>query len=324
MILLCTTFCLRALLAANYDWDTGAGMVMVNKRAVMKTAITGRPAQWTSRFASITLNQYGREFPTGGMNEAGLAIALMALRDTQYPAADERSSVTILEWIQYQLDNSATIDDVIERSSNVRIAGTFGLHYLVADRTGRAATIEFIDGNLVAHKDGTLPVPVLANDTYDHSLAYYKGLHSVPSGIGSMERFARAAAMIGQTPASANAVSRAFEILDAVHQPDYTKWSVVYDPATLTIHIRTDRNREIRTISFGSFDGACESPVRIAPIDGGTFVDYTQAANIALVNTAYDETPMLAGASEADRRETYLHPDSDICFQPQRSRAIRK
>ena len=306
------------------DLDTGTGMVMVNKRAVMKTAITGRPAQWTSRFASITLNQYGREFPTGGMNEAGLAVALMALGETQYPAPDERPSVTILEWIQYQLDNSESIDEVIERSARMRIAGTFGLHYLVADRTGRAVTIEYLNGNLVAHKNNALPVPVLANDTYDRSLAYYRSIKSVPSGIGSLERFARAASMISQTKSSANAVDRAFEILNAVHQPDYTKWSVVYDPATLTIYLRTDRNPQIRAISFASFDGSCDSAVRIAPIDGGAFTDYSLQANTTLVNTAYDETPMLAGASDDDRRETYLHPEADVCFQPQRSRAIRR
>ena len=79
----CTTFCMdvsgRVVFGANYDWDTGVGLAMVNKRSVAKMALTGRPARWTSRFASITFNQYGRDFPTGGMNEAGLVIALMAL-----------------------------------------------------------------------------------------------------------------------------------------------------------------------------------------------------------------------------------------------------
>jgi choloylglycine hydrolase len=26
---------------------------------------------WTSRYGSITFNQYGREFPSGGINEKG-------------------------------------------------------------------------------------------------------------------------------------------------------------------------------------------------------------------------------------------------------------
>src|SRR5438067_1012512 len=90
----CTTFVMiiggRPVLGANYDWDTGVGALMVNQRVVEKRSFTGRPVTWVSRFGSITLNQYGRDFPTGGMNEAGLAIALMGLDGTEYPAVDER------------------------------------------------------------------------------------------------------------------------------------------------------------------------------------------------------------------------------------------
>src|SRR2546423_6607847 len=72
----CTTFCMgndsSIVFGANYDWDTGVGLVMINKRNMAKTSMTSTPASWTSRFASVTLNQYGRDFPTGGMNEAGL------------------------------------------------------------------------------------------------------------------------------------------------------------------------------------------------------------------------------------------------------------
>ena len=240
----CTTFCMtadgRVVFGANYDWDAGVGMVMINRRAMAKSALTLRPARWTSRFASITVNQYGREFPTGGMNEAGLVVALMALGETQYPAADERPSVTILEWIQYQLDNSADVDDVLQRTPQIRIAGQMGLHYLLADRSGRAVTVEYLNGELVTHTDGALPVAVLTNDSYEHSLQYLRtisgfgGTHSVPSDIGSLERFARAASMIRQTRAG-DPIERAFTILDAVHQPDYTKWSIVYDPVNVTM-----------------------------------------------------------------------------------------
>src|SRR5689334_21028972 len=83
----CTTFCMtvdgRVVFGANYDWDVRNGRVMVNKRLVSRESLTQRPAHWTSRYASITFNQYGRDFPTGGMNEAGLVVALMDLEGTQ-------------------------------------------------------------------------------------------------------------------------------------------------------------------------------------------------------------------------------------------------
>ena len=330
----CTTFCLeaggRVLFGANYDWDTGVGLAMINKRAVAKVALTGRPVRWTSRFASITFNQYGREFPTGGMNEAGLVVALMALDATEYPAVDSRPSVGILEWIQYQLDVSATIDDVILQSEAVRIArGGKGLHYLICDRSGRAATIEFLGGRLVAHQGDSLPVVVLTNNTYDDSVAYLRtitgfgGSRPVPEGITSLERFARAAALSRQRPAGADPVDNAFDILDAVHQPDYTKWSLVYDPVSGVVYFRTDRHPAVRSLSFAGIDGSCTSPVRLLNINGfADWADYTTEANMNLVYTAYAETPFLAGASEDDRRETALHADGDICTHGARTRVV--
>ena len=326
----CTTFCLdaggRLVFGANYDWDTGIGLVMVNKRTVAKVALTGRPARWTSRFASITFNQYGREFPTGGMNEAGLTIALMGLDATQYPVVDSRPSVGILEWIQYQLDVSATIDDVIAQSQSVRIAGGKGLHYLICDRTGRAATIEFLGGALVAHKDEALPVAALANNTYEDSIAYLKtitgfgGSRPVPTGINSLERFARAASLMRQTPAGTDPVARAFEILDAVHQPDYTKWSIVYDPTEGAVFFRTDRHPEVRSIAFQSVDASCASSVKVLDLnDDSGWADYTTERNMSLVYAAYDQTPFLAGASDEERRDTALHPDQDVCLTRRRA-----
>ena len=334
----CTTYCMalggRVLFGANYDWDTGVGMVTINKRSVAKESFTGRPVRWVSRFASITFNQYGRDFPTGGMNEAGLVVALMALDQTRYPAVDSRPSVGILEWIQYQLDGSADVDEVLRRSAEIRIAAGKGLHYLVSDRSGRSTTIEYLNGALVAHVDASLPVAVLTNNTYEQSMSYLRtisgfgGTRPVPTGIGSLERFARAAFLIRQT--STPSVERAFQILDAVHQPDYTKWSIVYDPMAATVYYRTDTNAGVRWISFAAVDASCSSPVKVMDVNAGgsddvvsSFTDYSLEANLALVNTAYDQTPFLRDASEEDRRGTALHPEGDVCVDARRSRAVR-
>ena len=74
----CTTFCLKhngeVLFGRNYDFRIGDALIFVNKRGVAKTATVGdspNPAKWISRYGSVTFNQYGRENPTGGMNEAG-------------------------------------------------------------------------------------------------------------------------------------------------------------------------------------------------------------------------------------------------------------
>jgi hypothetical protein len=64
------------LLAKNLDWPISDGYILVNKPGVKKNAFTNQHPRisWISKYGSITLNQFGKEFPLGGMNEAGLAI----------------------------------------------------------------------------------------------------------------------------------------------------------------------------------------------------------------------------------------------------------
>jgi penicillin V acylase-like amidase (Ntn superfamily) len=337
----CTTFCMnvdgRVVFGQNYDWETSVGRIMINKRLMSKESYTLRPVRWVSRFASITVNQYGREFPCGGMNEAGLVVALMDLDVAQYPEVDERPSAGVLDWIQYQLDLAANIDDVVSNASSIRVAtGSRKIHFLIADRTGRAVTIEYIGGMLVTHRDETLPVAVLANSSYDASLAYLRtingfgGTQPVPNSPDSLHRFARVASMIRTTPAGADAVTRAFQILDSVRQTN-TRWSIVYEPATTTMYLRTDQNRTVRWASLASFDGECASAVKLfdmnAPQSGDLaplFTDYTFEANIALVNQAYDETSFLRNATEQSRLDWALHGDQGVCVTPKRLRAVRR
>jgi len=303
----CTTFCTRGLFGRNYDFETGNGIVVVNKRGVQRSSANGAHAAWTSRFGSLTFNQFGRDNPTGGMNEKGLVVELMWLNGTQYPAADARRELGTLEWIQYQLDTSASVADVIASDKNVRI-GERGvpLHYLVADASGDVASIEFLGGKMVVHRGDTLPVPALANDTYEDSLTLMNR--------GAHDRFARA----GNALRSANTVDDAFGVLERVAQPQ-TQWSIVYDIRNRAVAWRTAANRQRRTIRFASLDFACASPVRIADIDAGKgdfaplLRDYTHARNLDLVRRSIRETSFTRDMPDAEIEETAAWPDKSSC-----------
>ena len=64
-----------------------------------KLSETSSSLNWTSTYGSATFNQYGREFPMGAMNEAGLVVETMMLDETEYPEADSRPAINILQWI---------------------------------------------------------------------------------------------------------------------------------------------------------------------------------------------------------------------------------
>lgn len=328
----CTTFCLKnkgeVFFGKNYDWMIGDGLVFVNKRDVAKTAMAEsrpNPAKWISKYGSVTFNQYGRENPSGGMNEAGLVIELMWLDETQYPEAGERPTVGTLEWIQYQLDNSATVAEAIKNSENVRIASEVKLHYLLNDKDGNSATVEFLDGKLVAHMGEKLAVAALANETYEKSLNYSKTTATEKAATeSSFDRFTRAAERTKRfsekTQTEQEAVNYAFETLDAVKQKDSTQWSIVYDQRRGKIHFRSKQSPQIKTVDAKSFDYSCATAVKIYDVNSkqsgdvtAKFTDYTREANRALLERSFGGTPFLKDVPAIAKDLLAAYPENFAC-----------
>jgi penicillin V acylase-like amidase (Ntn superfamily) len=265
----CTSFCLEndgyAVFGTNYDHWFPDGLLFVNKRDVSKTArdpsITGKYARWTTQYGSVTFNLVGYQYAWAGMNEAGLMISTMALDETQNPAPDTRPPITSPIWLQYQLDNCATVAEVLASDTVVRIADTVD-HYLVCDRTRSCATIEFLGGEMVAHSGEALPVAALANSVYEESVrAWQKGALS----NDSLRRFGAAADRVqGFDPQGArSAVDYAFDTLEQVGDPWWTQWSIVFDAENMRVYFRTRTNRQIRHIDFDTLDFACGTPVKM-------------------------------------------------------------
>lgn len=325
----CTTFCLRdegrIVFGKNYDWNVGDGMLVVNKRGVARTADAEddpKPARWESKYGSVSFNQYGRDFPSGGINEAGLTIELMWMEGSRYPAADARPAVDVLQWIQYQLDNHATVAEVLASEKGLRITSQVPIHYLVADRKGQVATVEFLNGRMVAHTGKDLPMAVLANSTYADSVAFArKQGDDAPAGIGSLPRFARAASRVRTFDAKgADPVAYAFDTLDQVAQPGYTQWSIVYEVDRGRVHFRTRDQRKIRSLDLKAVDFSCATPVRVLDLDADVqgdvanrLVPYTRDLNRELVTASFRKTPFLAQMPEAELERVTRYPESDVC-----------
>ncbi len=326
----CTTFCLRdagrVVFGKNYDWNIGDGMLIVNPKGLARTADSGdRPARWTAKYGSVTFNQYGRDFPSGGMNEAGLAIELMWLEGSRYPAPDARHTVDVLQWIQYQLDTQTTVAGVLASDRRLRIASGAPLHYLVADRTGQVATVEFLNGRMVAHSGERLPVAVLTNDTYESSLRYKRDLGGKPSPRDerSLPRFARTVDRVrdfSATPgAKKDAVAYAFETLDEAAQPS-TRWSLVYELDRLKVHFRTRERRQIRSLNLADLDFRCSQPVRVLDLADDVagdvakrLVPYQRGANRRLVEISYRSTPFLATTPQPEIERLARVPEMATC-----------
>lgn len=326
----CTTFFInkngQLVFGRNYDWVTDAGMVCTNLRGLAKTSLkteSGETISWISQYGSITFNQYGKEFPTGGMNEKGLVVELMWLDDTKYPSPDNRPAIGVLQWIQYQLDNCSNIEEVIATDKKLRISptGTTPLHYLIADAKGNVATIEFLNGKLVVHKGNELSVPVLTNNRYDESVRAYK--NSGTNGNNSLERFEQACNMVRQFTSGQSdlpATDHAFNILAEVSQGDFTKWSIVYDLSNKSIQFRTARFKQIKTVNFSSFDFNCNADAKAwdmnQPQKGNVahlFTNFNEAINKRIVETAAKESEDRVPISAQNRQRLWSYSAGIKC-----------
>ena len=270
----CSTFFAQGkgvkLFGRSYDFFTHTGFLVVNKRGVSKQSLVypGEvPAGWISKYGSITFNQVGQEYPTGGMNEAGLVIECMWLSHTQFPMRDSRPSVMEMQYMQYILDTCGTIGEVMATDRKIRVLQKGQpIHFLASDRLGKAVIIEFINFYTYFYPVDKKHPAALTNSSYADCLVYLKrlkgfgGNETIRKTLYSVDRFALLADAIKDKKPT---VQKAFSWLDRVRvEPgkageSYTAWSIVYDPLNLDIHFRVFGKEGIHTLRFSDYSFDC-------------------------------------------------------------------
>jgi|GEM_PF-444618 len=338
----CTTFCLDSnnalVVGKNFDEWISDGLVIVNKRNVSKTAwlnpdsIEKQPVTWTSKYGSVTFNAWGREFPESGMNEAGLVVNLLwEPATTEYPTPDERPAIRSNQWIQYQLDNSATVADVIASDLELRIIKTGGpMHFFVCDNMGNCATIEFVGGTLVYYTQETMPVKALVNTPYARCIEYWeKDELPIPDLYAAVERFITAGEMLEDydPETSGPAIDYTFTVLSnttfiVLSDPFWsipTQWSIAYDIPNQRINFHTPDNEDLRYVDLNSFDFSCNTPVRVLDVQedlsgdvSGNFFDYTYKINRNLIEKTLD-TETIPEFTDEVRKDFAEYPETTVC-----------
>jgi penicillin V acylase-like amidase (Ntn superfamily) len=344
----CSTFCIKKgkhwLVGHNYDWMVQGGLVMINKQGISKTAVWNPSipmdtlAKWTSKYASVTFNQSGREKPASGMNEAGLVISILFdLGPVQYPAPDSKPSAPAGQWLQYQLDNFATVQEMIQSDKNIRLsagevdlATVFPSHYFACDRKGECVVVEFIKGQIVFYTGQDLPVKALANSPYLESLYYLnQGVPPAEDISRSFERFI-IVAKSSKNPDSGSGIDFTFNTLNKAASTDIkspTQWSIVYDLNDKRVYFRTLTNNKKRYLDLNKFKHSCQDPVKIhdlmADIEGDVsdkFIAYSRQANRDLIGNYYSKLAQFFSVDiteiELDRRSA--DPENAVCCPCQR------
>lgn len=317
-------------MAKSYDYYFGHAHVITNKRNVEKTALQtqsgDQQAHWISEYGSLTFNQFGREFPHGGMNEAGLVVELARLSESVYPSDSSKPKLNELQWIQYILDTSGTVEDAIRNAQSVDVDSMFAkIHYMVCEPSGHCVVMEYLNGELAVHERDQLPWPIITNSPYQESVENLKnyvgfgGGNEIPSSEQSLDRFTRIADQI-RTYDGDSPTQTAFRILQSVYQQNHTQWHTVYDLKNKIFRLKTDKSTVQTRFDMRAFSFDCRRSVKMLDIEDRIpgaaepqFEYYTYRKNAELIRRSFQGLPNPPKNYEVLVQIMSLYPEQTRC-----------
>jgi len=311
----------QIFLAKNFDWTFREGIIIKNLRGTTKAAYfthTDEQATWTSRFGSISFNQNGKDMPYGGMNEKGLVVEMLWLELTKYNISEEKKYVNELEWIQYQLDNFETVQQVIDHLSDLKIYPIKGkIHYIVTDSNGQSVIIEYLNGKPTTYKKEANICQAITNNSVFHSEPYKNQIKGIrKNNTASTYRYYQLEQEISNINNQSELnETKAFNILKRVTIPkgDFkTMWSIVYNINQRSVSFFTDTHTEVKTISISDLDFSRD--LAYLTLNQNEFKELGRALNELTepINSSYVSSSLIhLGFDASVAKEISLHQ-----FQP--------
>lgn len=214
------------LVSRTMDWPESTqpvltvfprGMQRDGGKAGGETVVKENAATWTSKYGSLVTTIYGIG-TADGLNEKGLAGHMLYLNAADFgPREASRPGLHAGLWLQYLLDNAATVTEALALLEGVQIVmvSTHGhnanVHLAIEDASGDSAIIEFVKGRKVVHHGKEFRL--MTNDpTYDEQLELLKQ-HDfskpssdlpLPGNVKATDRFQRAAYFSAMLPEPKN------------------------------------------------------------------------------------------------------------------------
>jgi len=169
--------------------------------------------------------------PFDGMNEHGLAVGMAAVPPGGMRPDPSKETLDSLMVIREMLDHARDVDQAVAilGSYNINMGGGPPLHYLVADASGRAALVEFYQGEM----------HVIPNQAAWHLATNFLRASAGDAPEGRCWRYDTLEQRLSQaqgriTPAEAMA------LLADVSQ-GATQWSVVYEMRDGAVNVAMER-----------------------------------------------------------------------------------
>jgi hypothetical protein len=218
------------LFGRNFDWNFSPAVLLYTDPpdgyasvSMVDIAYLGFDEERAFNITDLPLEErydllFTPYLPFDGMNEAGLVVGMAAVPDGGMVFDEDKPTIDSVMVIRMILDGAATVEEAVEiiKSYNIDMGGGPPLHYLIAEKSGRSALVEFSRGE----------IQVMEN-TQDWQLAT-NFLLSETEGYPGAQCWRYD--VISTTLTSAKGVispGEAMDLLSAAAQ-DSTQWSVVY------------------------------------------------------------------------------------------------
>lgn len=253
------------LLGKNQDVPFEGAYLFTNKRGIAKTALVQppySPAKWISKYGSLTVSQVGKEMPNGGINEVGLVVEQTTLWQSIYSNDDSLPAIGELQWIQLLLDTCTSVKEAEQVACGVRIVQPMSrLHYMIADRSGDCAIVEFLGGTMHVYRGSSLPFSIMANTAYIDAIKDYEDKEECWRNTysdyesNSMDRFNKGVARLADmiTVTERERLNFTQNSLEFVRRED-TAYSLIYDLEQMQLHFSTRVYPDLKTVRISELD----------------------------------------------------------------------
>lgn len=299
--------------ARSMDWkEDPYTNLWIFPRGMSRSGETGNNSvHWTSKYGSVVASAY-EICSTDGMNEKGLVANLLWLAESEYPKWDgQKPGLTIAAWVQYMLDNFATVDEAVAAVSKggfevvsdqmpdgSRLAT---LHLSISDTTSDNAIFEYVGGKLNIHHSKAYQV-MTNSPVFDQQLAlddYWRtigGTTFLPGTNRAADRFVRASFYIDAIPKvkdSREAVAAVFSVIRNCSVPlgistpgepniSSTRWRTLSDQKSKIYFYESTFYPNIFWVDFKDVDFSPGAPVKMLDLNHGkTYAGNTAAEFVA-------------------------------------------
>ena len=246
----------HTLFGRNFDWQHCEALVVTSKPADGYASVSTVNLDLISQAGGSlgkTLSQNDARVlaalyaPLDGMNEKGLAVSVNMIQDSALIDQDTgKPDLTTTTAVRLLLNKAASVDEALALLRQYDLHSSMGMmiHFALADTTGRAVVVEYIDNQMVVTE-----TPVVTN--------FYLA-EGPKQCIGTQQSHTRYD-ILTQTLADHSAMSMddVRDALNSVSKHNFndfesTEWSAVFDLSTGEAHYYHRENYDNRfTFSIG-------------------------------------------------------------------------